>query len=135
MAQQALISPPIPIDTETEQIFGSKHDKLPHNQFEIDMRKKIIERKTTQSKFDTRKNSIKSESRKNYKDFLKRKFISAIGAESSVSSIIRQNYKNVMEMNIPREMRENGYKRRDLYQVYTHFLSIYRLQQSMRKDF
>ena len=38
-------------------------------------------------------------------------------------------------MNIPKEMEENGYKRRDLYNVYTHFLSIYRLQQSMRKDF
>jgi hypothetical protein len=41
---------------------------------------------------------------------------------------MQQNYVPVMEMNVPRMEKEMGYQRRDLYQVYAHFLSIYRLQ-------
>ena len=81
------------------------------------------------SKFDKRRNIQKEEQRRGFQDFLKRNFIKAVGDQASVSTVIQQNYGPVMEMNVPRMEQDMGYRRRDLYQVYAHFLSIYRLQQ------
>lgn len=57
-----------------------------------------------------------------------------MGRASSVTGIIKQNFKPVLEMNIAKIERDSNFKRKDLYQVYAHFLSIYRLQQMKRKD-
>ena len=63
--------------------------------------KDIIKRKQTVSKFDPIVNTAMTVKRQNYKDFLKRNSIKAVGSAAAVSGAIKQNFKHVLEMNIP----------------------------------
>jgi hypothetical protein len=72
-------------------------------------------RKIIVSKFDSRKKTQKTDQRKGFKDHLKKNFVTAVGEHASVSTIIKQNYRPVLEMNVPLMERDHGYRRRDLY--------------------
>lgn len=86
------------------------------------------------SKFDYSHEKRLAEQRKIFVDHQRKNTLRAIGEPAMISAAIKQNFKPVLEMNISKIEREHGYKRKDLYQVYAHFMSIYRLQQTHRKD-
>jgi hypothetical protein len=66
--------------------------------------------------------------RSEFKDFIRRNSMEAIGPKSAISAAMKQNFKPVLEMNPTAIERDKNCKRKDLYQIYTHFLSIYRMQ-------
>ncbi|CDW85638.1 leucine rich repeat family protein [Stylonychia lemnae] len=94
---------------------------------------KITNKRLNISAFDPIRSKSIRQQKKNTMDYLKMNTFQAAGERRSLENVIRQNFKPLIKMNLPQLEQETGFTRRDLYNLYSHFLSILRIQQTERQ--
>ena len=92
--------------------------------------KNLRTKRLTVSNFDPKRNKAIYDRLHTFKDHLKLNCFSAIGKRQLLENVVKQNFKPLLEQEIPTLEKKTGFSRRDLYNLYSHFLSIFRIQQT-----
>eukprot|EP00347_Sterkiella_histriomuscorum_P008845 403343519 len=104
--------------------------KQQKTQFRDKVKELICKKRVTISAFD-HKNKFKEGN--SQRDHLKENTFKVIGEKQCVENIIKQNFQPLLQLNLPQLEQQTGFSRKDLFNLYTHFLSILRIQQTERQ--